>query len=153
MIEIRDSEASLTDADICNVEKKIGILFPAEYRNFLLLNNGGRPSKTLFAFRKADGHSSESCVDWFLAIYDGKYDNFESYYATYKINQARIPFHLVPIAHDPGGNLICISVSGSDCGAVFFWDHENEAPGVQAPSYDNVYLIEDSFNRFLHSLC
>ena len=82
------------------------------------LHNGGRPVPNQFRFKKEQGPYTDSIVDWFLAIYEGEYDNFEQYFQTYKIEDDRVPEHLVPIAHDPGGNLVCISVSGSDVGAV-----------------------------------
>ena len=68
------------------------------------------------------------------------------------VDQVRMPEELVPIAHDPGGNQICIAVAGPKTGAVYFWDHEEEADDDETPGYDNVYLIANSFNEFLNSL-
>jgi hypothetical protein len=36
-------------------------------------------------------------------------------------------------------------------GTVYFWDHEKEAD-LELPSYDNVFVIADSFDKFLSSL-
>jgi len=152
MINIRNSKTPTSDEAIKTIEEKFGIALPVEYRNFLLSHNGGRVTPAVFRFKKQSGKYADSCVDWFLAIYDGEFDNFESYFETYKLDQQRLPPELVPIAHDPGGNLICISVSGSQKGAVFFWDHENECDIGETPTFANVHLIADSFSMFLAGL-
>ncbi len=149
MINIRDSETPLSSETIRKVEERLGIVFPIEYRDFLRLHNGGRPRPAVFRFKKPSGQFADSCVDWFLAIYEGEHDNFESYFETY---QHRLPTELVPIAHDPGGNLICIAVSGTLNGFVFFWDHENECDIGETPTFANVYLIADTFSEFVNSL-
>ena len=145
-VVIQNTEPPLSAQRVKQVEKKYGIKLPLQYRNFLLAHNGGQPIPNEFHFKKKQGQYTDSIVDWFLAIYEGENDNFEEYYDTYKIDENRIPENLVPIAHDPGGNLICISVSGDDEGAVFFWDHEHEEDG------DNIHLIADSFDEFLSGL-
>ena len=61
----------------------------------------------------------------------------------------RIPENLFPIACEDGGSLICLSLSGSDKGAVYYWDYYGE---TQPPSYDNVYQIAGTFQGFLDSL-
>ena len=152
MIAIRDSKTPTSDEAIKRIEEQLSISLPAEYRSFLLVHNGGRVSPAVFRFKNESGKHSDSCVDWFLAIYDGEYNNFESYFETYKLDQQRLPPELVPIAHDPGGNLICISVSCSQKGGVFFWDHENECEISETPTYANVLLFGDSFSTFLAGL-
>ncbi|WP_081743142.1 SMI1/KNR4 family protein [Acetivibrio clariflavus] len=37
-----------------------------------------------------------------------------------------LPKDVIPIARDPFGNLICISVSEDSYGKVLFWDHEKD---------------------------
>jgi hypothetical protein len=56
---------------------------------------------------------------------------------------------LLPIGSDGSGNVICMALSGSDEGSVYFWNwYEETAP----PSYDNLYLVAESFDRFLARL-
>ena len=143
---IKNAEAPVSSKRLEQVEKKLGITLPPQYRSFLLAHNGGQPVPNQFHYKKEQGPYTDSMVDWFLAIYEGENDNFEEYFATYKIEENRLPDNLVPIAHDPGGNLVCISVSESDVGAVFFWDHEREEEG------NNTHLIADTFDEFLSLL-
>jgi hypothetical protein len=63
-----------------------------------------------------------------------------------------VPAGFLPLAVDPGGNLICLVISGTNTGKVYFWDHEEEVEEGQQPGYSNVYLIANSFNEFLNSL-
>ena len=146
-ITVVDSQPRLSAERIAQVEHKLGFAFPQSYREFLLQFNGGRPrSKCRFILGE---HNRGSYVDWFLSIYEGKPDNLETYYQVFKGQQQRLPDELVPIAHDPGGNLICIAVSGASRGAVFFWKHEDEE---DEPTYDNVRLIASTFEDFIDGL-
>jgi len=147
-ISMRKSYAPLNEAQLAAAERDLGIKFPPEYRRFLAVWNGGRPQQDLFIY-EGHGHKESSIIDWFLGIHNGENNNLRLYVRWYS---GRIPGNLLPIAHDPGGNLICIAVSGSDLGAVYFWDHEEESPEGQPPSTDNVYLIAPSFDAFLASL-
>lgn len=150
--QIDRSETTLSVSQLDEVELRLSFRFPEEYRQFLLAHNGGKPQPGVFHFTNDRGTRSDSCVDWFLAIYDGEYDNFETYFNMYKVDQVRLPAELIPIAHDPGGNLVCISVDGPRCGAIYFWDHEKEAGNGDTPTYSNVYIVSQSFNQFLDSL-
>jgi SMI1-KNR4 cell-wall len=131
----------------------MGLIFPKEYRDHLLTHNGGRCTLKYFHF-KGQLKDSFSSIDWFLAICDGKHDNLLRYFYIFKIQRKRLPFRLIPIAHDPGGNLICISCDGVDNGFIYFWDHENEVDYQVADDSDfsNLYLIAKSFNEFLDGL-
>lgn len=153
MAEISQVEKAITPEEIVKIEKKINLKFPAEYKEHLLKYNGGQCTPNLFTFIE-NGTQTDSCIDWFLAIYDGEYDNLEQYIDIYKLDEKRLPIHIVPIAHDPGGNLICISCGSNDNGSVYFWDHESEVDYNTASDddYSNLYLIADSFNNFLKNL-
>lgn len=107
----------------------------------------------MFSFSEK-GKISKSSVDWFLAIYEGEYDNLRSCITMYKIDDKRMPSNMLPIAHDPGGNLICISCAGDDFGRVYFWDHENEVNYGKASDqdYSNLYLVADNFRGFIEGL-
>jgi cell wall assembly regulator SMI1 len=148
-VRIDESEASISASELEAIEKKLGIHLPDQYRSFLLVHNGGRPTPSIFRYRNEAGPYTDSEVDWFLAIQSKDYNDFETYYDRYKIHRIRMPTELVPIADDPGGNVICIVVDGPKLGAVYFWDHEEEQ---DLPSYKNVHLIANSFDEFMNLL-
>jgi hypothetical protein len=135
------------------VEKSVGLIFPNEYKDHLIKYNGGQCNPNAFSFFE-NGKKTESCIDWFLAIYDGEYDNLTKYITMYKIDEKRLPSHILPIAHDPGGNLICISCGSKDNGAIYFWDHENEVDYKASTDddYSNLYYIANILSDFLKNL-
>jgi cell wall assembly regulator SMI1 len=125
LITFLESETPITRNDIAHLENLLKLKLPEEYKNHLLKHNGGRCKPNVFKFHE-NNKLARSNVDWFLAIYEGKYDNLNKYIENFKLDRKRMPFHMVPIAHDPGGNLICISCGQNDYGFIYFWDHENE---------------------------
>lgn len=153
MVIFSQTEASLNLLQIEVIEKFIGLDFPSEYKDHLLKHNGGQPSPNVFSFEEY-GKLTDSCVDWLLAIYEGEYDNLKNYIDTYKIQEKRMPLHILPIAHDPGGNLICISCDYDNKGSIYFWDHEKEVDYNLSDDsdYSNLYLIANSFDEFIDGL-
>lgn len=142
-----DERKQLTLQEIEQAEIRIGKKFPMEYKKFLLEHNGGTPERTEFEFTDTFGEPSDSLIHYFLAIYDEEgYDNLES--ECDNLDDRMLP-NILPIASDPFGNLICISVEGGDKGKIYFWDHELET--VEA-SYENLSLIANSFSEFMNLL-
>lgn len=153
MITFSNTESSVDLFKIEEIEKFVGLSFPKEYKDHLIRYNGGQCAPNIFSFNER-GKITDSCIDWFLAIYDGDYDNLRSYIDMYKIEDKRLPSHILPIAHDPGGNLICISCNTDDVGCVYFWDHEKEVNYklFADNNYSNLNLIANSFSEFIDGL-
>jgi hypothetical protein len=128
------------------LEQYWGFGLPKDYKNFLLKFNGGVPNKNYFYFKDSDFGSQ---VDYFFGV--KKDENF-NLLMNIKMYEERIPQNFIPIADDPGGNLVLISVKGPDRGKVYFWDHEMEADEGEKPDYSNLTLIADSFDEFINSL-
>lgn len=150
MIIFSETELALKIEQIRDLEKKLSFKFPDTYVEHLLKYNGGRCKPNIFSFEE-NGKITLSSIDWFLAIYDGKFDNFEKYFNLYKIEKKRLPNSFFPIAHDSGGNLICMDVSNEN---IYFWNHEKEV------DYDikkddkrtNLSLIDKNLGDFLSNL-
>lgn len=145
-MEILEYNNSLDDKTLNNFEKEFQIRLPDEYRQFIIKYNGGYPEPDGFKFMNK---SKGSSVDRFLGLVDDEYEDIRKYIQKYK---DRIPTNLIPIAYDPGSNLVCISVSGEDFGSVYFWEHELEFDEGQKPDYSNVTIIANNFNEFLNGL-
>jgi hypothetical protein len=148
-----DTEKPVSMVEIEELQSLTGLVFPAEYIEHLLNQNGGRCQPNVFEFLMK-GKIEMGDIDWFLAVYDGEHDNLRTYIDIYKLEEERLPPHILPIAHDSGGNLICISCAKEDYGYIYFWDHEEEFED-EAPldgGYINLYLIEKSLKRFFASL-
>lgn len=152
-ISILESADPVTEQDIASVERRLGRSIPLAYRAFLLAHNGGRPQPSGFSSYERDGSlHDQSVVDWFFGINTGTYHNdLEQRYTM--VRERRVPANLFPIANDPGGNLICLSVEGTDIGTVYFWDHEFEASNDgDLLTYDNIFSIASNFDEFLDGL-
>lgn len=146
---IQNSRQKINNKELSDLESKLNITFPNDFKEFLLQNNGGIPNPNVFDFINRDGYNANSFVHYFYAVYDGNdYDSLESNYLLYS-SEKRLPSNIIPIAGDAFGNLICISISGDDYGKIYFWDHELEG---QSESYDNMSLIKNNFNEFISNL-
>jgi cell wall assembly regulator SMI1 len=143
---IMDFKGPITDGGlISSLEKLIGCPLPVDYRKFLEFYNGGYPEPDAFYFSNGEDGSS---VDRFLSLGCEKHHDLLKYFNTYK---DRIPPGFLPIAHDPGGNLILISLN-DDSPGIYFWDHEAEADEGEIPSTDNMYVISSTLSEFLACL-
>lgn len=145
---ISESQKPLTDVDVSAAEQRLQVVFPPEYREFLFKHNGGRPSPNVFEFQDPDGDEADSLVNFFFSIYEGPVNNLENKYRGFVSDERLLP-HFLPIAGDPFGNLICLSVGGEDRGKVYFWDHEIEP---DTAGYENMSLLANSFTEFIDML-
>jgi cell wall assembly regulator SMI1 len=142
------NEPVLQDNDIREVETKLGISLPSDYKEFLLAHNGGHPQPNAFTIPGSQPGTWE-VLEWFFGVHSGEYNNLLQKARVYR---SRVPSELLPIATDPGGNLLCLSVSGPHIGKVYFWDHEEEVEEGEPPTYKNVYLVADSFTELVNNL-
>jgi hypothetical protein len=61
----------------------------------------------------------------------------------------RLPPHTIAIATDPFANQILLALGGPLAGKVLFWSKDDEVREGDAPGYDNVGVIADSFTDLL----
>jgi len=140
MIEMYDKFIPTSEERIAAFEEELGRPLPPQHRQFLLLYNGGRLKNDVFDIPD----QGDDLANFFYGIDVGGYHDLATKMDVFK---DRIPNYLLPIANDPGGNQICISLSPDDCGKVYFWDHEKELEPDQT-----VIPLADSFDEFIDSL-
>jgi SMI1 / KNR4 family (SUKH-1)/Ankyrin repeats (3 copies) len=128
-IDIADSNqfGTLTASTLDDFEHSLGTRLPEAYRKHLQLHNGGcvKGAQEICELHHVFGiHNGP---DWARFLDRASYGQM-------------LPRDLLPIADDPGGNLICIVLSGPDRGAVIFWFHERgrdpESLTKLAPDFD-----------------
>ena len=146
--KIRDSYGSASETQIAGLESHLDTRLPEKYREFLLRHNGGCPETDVFPLT-IQGVQVDGVIQRFLSIGT---ETEESIWRYLEIYNDRIPRDLIPIAYDPGGNLILLGISGQTAGHIYFWDHESEAEEGEEPSYSNVYFTSDSFSSFMQNL-
>lgn len=151
-VTITGSERPLTEEDVARAEAELGVALPPAYRRFLLAHNGGRPAPADFKIAWRGQPFSPgwrtSTVGDFHAIYDGDAVNLLVDARTYK---DRLPKGVLPVAEDPGGNLVVIGTEGDATGKVFFWVHELEGEFDETDAA-NLGAIADDFDAFLAGL-
>lgn len=119
---------------------------PPEYREFLLELNGGKPAAP--RFRVGNGWSR---IHYFYGLGTGfAYSDIEDGLVTFA---GRIPERMIPVAADPGGNQLLLSLAGEDRGVVYFWDHEEEYRNEDEPERMlNVRRVAGSFADLVRGL-
>lgn len=148
---IEDPAPPVGEARLAEFERRSGRRLPPAYRSFLLAHNGGRPRQPCdFTMSGPGGMITTGTVDRFLGVGAPEHFDLERYLAVYA---GRVPARMLPIAYDPGGNLICLSTGGGDEGAVYFWDHEFEADDGRPPTEENLYPLAGDLATFLNRLC
>ena len=112
MLKMVEVFGSTSAADISAFEQRHGIRLPEPYKQFLLKNNGGDADggffevpgwgRTLVAYFNGIGLSGSYDLDGIL-------DRIGYFF----------PKNLLPIADDPGGNQICISLADKTFGQIY----------------------------------
>lgn len=155
MMELFDSAAPLTREEIDRLESQLGVSFPEDYIEFILKNNGGEPEEDwLFDFNDGVSESENtSVIRGFYKFYLHE-DDSPSYDDLVKIcntmwKEKAFGRDMVAIADDPGGNPICMCVSGENFGKVYFADHEFEDTKT---GYLFMSEVAPSFSAFMDKL-
>ena len=86
-------------------------------------------------------------VRYFFGITDESDKSLLYKYETYSLAN-RLPKNILPIACDPGGNIVAMSIDGDDYGSVYFWDHEQEGLSEESSSYSSLLKVTNSFKDF-----
>jgi hypothetical protein len=136
-IEIADSNrfGRLDPARLAAFEKASGTVLPEQYRARLLQHNGGYVHGARKIHELHHVYGIHDGPEWGRLLPPGVR------------LPGLLPNKLLPIADDPGGNLYCISLSGADRGAVYFWNHERAVD----PSRSTTLLAPD-FDAFQRGL-
>lgn len=144
MTQIIKPNPIIKEEQLADFEAQLNARLPEDYRQFLLLHNGGQPDKTEFTAKKYGGSIMQRFFG-FNTPYNT--DNFDYILRTYK---DRVPDDFLPIARDMLGNLLLIGIRRRYVGKVYFWWHENEAE--KKAWFKNIYSINDSFTAFFNGL-
>lgn len=128
-----------TKAAVAELEHKLKVPLPADYRAFLLEFNGGMPTPNAFVINDRQG---ESTLGVFFGLVEGDvYDLWSNALAAFEDMDRT----MLAIGTDPGGNHIFLSLGEENRGRVFFRDHERDTA-------HGVFPIAASFTEFLAHL-
>lgn len=102
------------DAVIKVLEQQLGVTLPETYRTKLASLTASRPSPAVFDIPN-QGFSS---VDYFFPL--SSKDKTETLPYKLRVYKGRVPSDYLPIARDPGGNLLLLGLKGGVRNCVFF---------------------------------
>jgi SMI1 / KNR4 family (SUKH-1) len=131
-------------ARLDRLQTQLGAVLPSAYRGFLLRHNGGRPSDAAFDVPRF----GRSLVNDFLAVDAG--DHCDLMAMRQRVDHF-LPPSLLPVADDPAGNLVCLSLAGAAVQRVFFCCLEEpiEADLERGRFVRGLYPLADDFDAFL----
>jgi hypothetical protein len=142
---INDGEPRIADEYISALENALSTTLPSGYRSFVEAIKA--PLGIYSPSFDAEGGEGSVVSVFFAEDPKKSYDLLD----THRRYMGRVPSSLLPIANDPGGNLVCIGIAAPDLGKVYFWDHERESTSG-FPHRDNIFKIADSFGTFIDQL-
>lgn len=148
-IDLTDSGVNVEESAVIALEQFLKFRLPDDYRQFLLDANGGRPEPNAFPLQD-NPNDTFGLIERFFSL--GNDDSDHDLIDNLAVFQNRVPSDLLPIAFDPGGNIICLGVSGEKKGGIYFWDHNDESMPGEEPDYHNIYFIAPSFDEFILNL-
>jgi hypothetical protein len=115
----------LGEADVVAFERELGVRLPAEYRDFLLLRNGGR-FEPFLAFPLPTEEYSDYFGLWNVyGLLRASTDPTTDLRVTLEVHEGRIPRHTLPIADD-GDNELLLDLGVERNGALFLWIRDDE---------------------------
>ena len=127
-------------AEIAEIEKKLGVALPQEYRQFLLEVGGLLFHGTnVRPIEIREGWGDLEIVNTFI----GSSKEGLGLLWTIEATEDRLPKELIPIGEDPFGKLHCLAVRGNHLGKIYFCYHDEE------PSWENISLVAESFADFI----
>ena len=134
-------------------EVEIGTILPDDYRQFLLRCNGGRLDWYRFNGPTPEGGTWPAVISHVGGLREESDLSLRAANRCYQGGELQIPRPLLWIMGDPGGNAICLGLTGRYRGRVYFWIHDEQpAPEEwdgEVETAGNVILLADSFTDFV----
>jgi hypothetical protein len=142
-----------SQAQVEAFEAEIGTMLPDDYRRFLLRCNGGNIDWYPFKGRTPEGKWWTAIISHVGGLREEPALSLRSARGCYQGYELQIPRALLWIMGDPGGNAICIGLTGKYRGRVYFWIHD-EQPDPQewdgeVETAGNVILLANTFTEFV----
>lgn len=146
-VDFREAQPPASLETIATVESALNIRLPEDYRRFLQHYNGGYLHEN---FLPPDGEASARYLYSAGPNDDEDIGDLESKAHEYSSEEPRNDHVLrpgfLPIGEDDGSNILLLSMSGDDSGAVYFYFHD-------VPEELGAYIrVADSFEEFFERL-
>jgi len=160
---------------IQQVEQLSGARLSADYHQFLVDVNGGRPVHPTspnpdeypvvvvdWQGRPPEGALDEVIVDYLFNAEDwaGIYEEERSEsltlagaYREFVQEEPRIARGFIPMGSDPGGSLFLLDVSGKRPGSIWFWARDwFDASQLEKEPFHNLGFVAPTFSEFISKI-
>jgi len=143
MVTFQDSHSPrITEADLRSTEHDLGIVFPKDYRRFLLAFNGGTPVPN---FLLIPDLKEKVMIESFYGI--GRPDSDVKEWTLELRHSLDMPDDFIPIAFDPGGNNLIMKSGSCEAAAVYYWDSARHF--ALSSDEENAFPVAASFDDLL----
>lgn len=143
MVKFEDTERPLSEGDLNDVERSIGLKLPIDLRKHYISHNGGEPVPRFFP---CDGDLYG--VHTFLPMKTGNRNiGFEETYRDLVLSNPYFPKGYIPFAADETGDYFLYSIRPRHFGEIAFiqWDYFGDESRF-------VVKLSDSLSKFIESL-
>jgi hypothetical protein len=135
-------------------ETEIGIRLPEDYRQFLVNTNGGYvPGWCEFEGATHKGESWSAVVHHVGGFREELHFSLRFARSCCLSSESQFPRALLWIMDDPGGNGICIGLTGKYRGRVYLWIHDEQPDPEEwdgeVETARNVIPLANSFTDFV----
>jgi len=134
--------AQASPEEIAELERRIGMSLPDDYKAFLAENNGGKCTSG-GVFRDAVTREKISRINVMLGLREDPNYDIEK---KLSIMESRVPPQLLPIAYDSGGNYLLLDTADGRRGTIYFLSLESADPD-DPPSLDSLAVVASSFTE------
>jgi hypothetical protein len=143
MVTFSKTRQPPTQADLASVERRLGVILPADLKDHYLGHNGGRPAPR-FIEKNGEWYG----VHYFLPMANGDAeDSFEASYGDLVLDNPLFPGGVIPFAVDEGGDYFVYSARLESYGNILF---------VQSDYFEEpdryVVFLSPSLEAFLGAL-
>jgi len=146
--DIQPHSPPVGEQDVLALEKKHGVCLPHQYKLFLLQNNGGRPSPSLFPI-----HGLHNNRDGNIQTFFGIHDPYETsdLDVVLHAHSESIPQGIIPIACTDGYDFLVLDCRIRPDSPVYFWDRRHYWGSEEWREVD-LYPIAENFEELLKLL-
>lgn len=137
-----DEGREVSIEEFYEVESKLGITFPDDYKTVVVKNDGGLPSLPALDFAKFKEKVFVGLIP--LSKSNDYAEPIISYMSSF---DEELPKGIIPFGEDPFGNLYCFDYRSNSQPTIAYWNHEDEMNANNQFTY-----VAKNFSEFLYSL-
>lgn len=148
----RSTNGPLQDVVLEQFELQLAVPLPQDYREFLQQRNGGVfDDDATFPFKDQEDDEDNGKLVMLAGLFDPNRNNDLRRLSLSYGFRSNVPSNYIAIGDSAGWDMWCISIGGTDCGSVHYWQPGEPWP-KDPPSSRFLRRCADSFTEFWNGL-